>query len=93
MLSAFEKLKVHAKNPWTWFILLVIVGIGLSAGAAPRTVPLRIAETPGASITPENSCIPLMERDTNGTLTGRVSCASLEQVRAFCEGVLKEGKK
>jgi hypothetical protein len=86
-----EKFNVHARNPWTWFITLVIIGAGLSAGAVQKSQPLRISEINGG-LSPDKSCIPMMEKDNNGTLTGRVSCASMEQVRAFCEAVLKEGK-
>ena len=90
-----QRLKVYAKSPWTWFVLLVIIGVGLSAGAAQRgPTMLRVSDASVAlAFSPERSCIPIMELDGHGALTGRVTCATEHQVRTFCEAALKDYEK
>jgi len=88
-----QKIKSHIRSPWMWFTVLIVLGVGLSAGLsqADRGTSLRIADTP-STINANNSCIPMMER-TNGVLTGRVTCVTDLQLVEFCTEVLKERKE
>lgn len=87
-----QKLRCHVRNPWAWFAVLVIVGVCLSAGATQRKPALRVDSTPTTGIG-SRSCIPLMELAPDGSFTGRVTCATDEQVRVLCESALKDYEK
>jgi hypothetical protein len=75
------------KNPWAWVAVLLVTGVGLSVAAATRSgEPVRAEET---RTNPEYSCIPVMETSSEGKPTGKISCASDEQVRTLCDAVKK----
>ena len=83
------KITDFVKGPWAVAILLVGLGVLLSAGSASYSnAQPAVRVTSPASINTNNSCIPMMER-VHGTITGRISCASDAQVREFCVELLR----
>jgi hypothetical protein len=83
-----HKLLERAKSPWIWFFSLIGLGTALSASsvaAEGRSVRL----VPSNQVLPEVGCIPLVEKDASGNLTGKMACATEVQVREFCTAIVK----
>lgn len=85
-----NKIKEYSANPLAWFIMLVCLGVALTASASHKGTLLRV--TPG-QVSPHDGCIPIMEKAKDNTLTGRITCATEEQVLEFCHAMLQDYQK
>jgi len=76
-----QKLKTIVRSPWAWFGFLVVVGTTLSfTSRAASEKTLRSPQHPQYV----SGCIVIAERGADGSLTGRVGCATPQQVQSFC---------
>jgi hypothetical protein len=85
-----ERFRSQMKNPWAWFATLLVVGVILSIVATSSGTIVRVADA--APLNPTQACIPLLERLSDGKLTGKMSCATDEQVKQICEHFTKDEK-
>jgi hypothetical protein len=88
----FRKAISHIRNPWAWFISLITLGVALSIGASTKGQMVTGVQ-PHSSTNTDNGCVPIMERVGGGGVTGRMNCASEEQVRQLCEVLSVERRK
>ena len=88
----FQKAIAHIRNPWAWFISLITLGVALSIGASTKGYMVTGAQ-PHSYTSAANGCIPIMERVGDGGMTGRMNCASEEQMQQLCENMLVERRK
>lgn len=76
-----QKLKNVVRSPWAWFGFLVCIGTTLSfTSKAASEKTLRSPQHPQYV----SGCIVVAERDPDGSLTGKVGCATAKQVQDFC---------
>ena len=79
-----EQIRSQMRNPWAWFAVLLTCGVVLSIVSTSSSGGTIVRVADAAPSNPTLYCVPLMERAVDGRLTGKVSCATTEQVRQIC---------